>query len=82
MTKYEKIINEVHQAVLGIEGTDERGLAGDIKDIKEYLKIQNGKLLNVDSKTNKNRNWLIGISGLLVGCGILEWQDIIHIFGG
>ena len=36
---------------------------------------QNGKIM-------KNRIAIIGLICFLSGLGILEWSDIIHIFGG
>ena len=68
-------ITEVKTAVVGIAGTDERGMAGDIKEIKDTLKKQNGRIA-------RNRNGLIALTAFLCGLGVLEWQDVIHIFGG
>ncbi len=75
MTKYEKIINEVHQAVLGVKGTEDKGIVGDLKELKVYVRKQNGRIRKLE---------LGGISliSLLIGLGILEWKDVTHLFGG
>ena len=36
---------------------------------------QNGKIM-------KNRIAIVGLICFLTGLGILEWSDVIHIFGG
>ena len=46
-----------------------------IDKIIEHQEKQNGKI-------NKNRLMIFFIVGVGLGTGILEWQDIIHIFGG
>lgn len=45
-----------------------------IDKILAHQEKQNGKIM-------KNRMGLIGLICLLVGLGILNWQDIIHIIG-
>ena len=43
--------------------------------IRKHQEKQNGKIA-------KNRYALIALMSFLVGTGILEWQDVIHLFGG
>ena len=74
MSKYEKIITEVHQAVLGVPNTDDRGIAGDIKEIKAQMIRQNGRII-------KNTIGLIALGAFLTGLGVLEWTDVINLFG-
>ncbi len=71
----DELLIELKTAVVGMEGTDERGMAGDIKEIKDALKKQNGRI-------RKNTVYIISLASFLTGLGILEWQDVIHIFGG
>jgi len=71
----DELLVELKTAVVGMKDTDEKGLVGDIKEIKETLKKQNGKIA-------RNRNGLIALIAFLCGVGVLEWQDVIHIFGG
>lgn len=59
MTKYEKLINELHQAVLGVPGTDDTGMVGDIKEVKKYQRDQNGKVM----KNTIYRKIYAGIGG-------------------
>lgn len=69
------LLVELKTIFVGIEGTDERGLAGDIKDIKNHLALQNGRV-------RKNTIAIISLISFLSGAGILQGLDIIHIFGG
>ena len=71
----DRYLTELRMAILGIENTEEKGMAGDIKEIKDQLKKQNGKI-------TKNRVGLVGLACLLIGAGIFEATDVIHIFGG
>jgi len=75
MTKYEKIINEVHQAVLGVPKTEDKGMVGDLRELKNHVKSQNGRITKLEIG-------LCSLVTLLAGMGILEWQDVIHLFGG
>ncbi len=40
----DELFRQTHQALLGVPGTDEKGMAGDIKEIKTRLKILNGQV--------------------------------------
>ncbi len=58
MTKQEEMVgmlHELHQAVIGIPDSDERGLIGDVKEIRKDLKSFNGRLHanEVRSKVNQ-----------------------------
>ena len=53
---------ETHQAVFGVPDTEEKGMVGDIKDIKELIIVQNGRYQSLRSRVN----WIIGV---LTGVG-------------
>jgi len=74
MTKYEKIINEVHQAVLGIPDTEDNGMVGDLKELKNHVKKQNGRIRKLEIAVV-----ILVCSGTIGG---LEMADIIHLVGG
>ncbi len=58
-----KMTQELYQAVVGIpDNPEENGMIGDITEIKELIKSQNGRL-----RTNEQR--VIKITGFLVGIG-------------
>lgn len=59
-----KLINEIWQGLYGVPNTDDKGVYGDIKEIKAEIKQQNGKVRKL------TRNFWILI-GFLVGSGIL-----------
>ena len=71
----DELLIELKTAVVGLKDTDEKGIVGDIKDIKDALKKQNGRV-------RKNTTCLVATISFLAGLGILELSDIIHIFGG
>ena len=71
----DELLVELKTAVVGIKDTDEKGLVGDIKEIKESIKKQNGRI-------RKNTITIIALASFLTGLGVLEWQDVIHIFDG
>ena len=65
-----EMVQSLYQAVAGMDGNpDENGLIGDIKDIKEYLKTQNGRIGKVEQKTSKLWGVLIGV-GAVGGTGL------------
>ncbi len=50
------LISEVHQAVHGVKGTEEKGLVGDVKEMKAELKAINGRVTTVETKqSERNR---------------------------
>ena len=67
------LLMELKTAVVGIEGTEEKGMAGDIKEIKENGKKQNGRV-------RKNTIAIASLTSLLIGMGILEWSQVINVF--
>ena len=75
MTKYEKLINELHQAVLGVPGTEDGGMAGDIKKIKDDQKEN-------FIATTKNTVWrkvIAGVGGTVIV--IVVPAFILHLIG-
>lgn len=62
----DKLVQETHQALLGIRGTDDRGLVGDVKEMKGELKAVNKRMDDVEEATGKNTNdikWIKRIGG-------------------
>jgi len=64
MTELEQQTREIHQAVFGVPHSEEKGLCGDISEIKELLKTQNGQV-------QTNRNSISKIKGIMIGLGLL-----------
>lgn len=69
MTKTtEQLIQELHTVILGVPGTDDKGMAGRCRDMELHLRQLNG-----DVKTNttwrKAFCWAIGL--LATGFGVL-----------
>jgi len=76
-----ELTREVHQAVLGIPDTDDNGLVGVVKEIREYLIIQNGNIAKNRVEMNRNRLVLAALIAFLTGAGFLEGFHIIDLFG-
>lgn len=57
-----ELIQELHQGVYGIPGTEEKGLIGDVKDLIGVIQIQNGRI-------GKNEQHISRIWGILIGVG-------------
>lgn len=72
-----QLTQEVHQAVLGVPGTEDSGLVGDMKELKYDVKKQNGRV-----RLNTVR--IAIIIGVLAGLGVLgglEISDITQLLG-
>ncbi len=53
------LIRETHQALLGIKGTEDNGLIGDFKELKDVVIKQNGAI----TKNTLNVKWIRIIGG-------------------
>jgi len=59
------LIRQVHQSIYGVEGTEDKGMAGDVKDIKDCL-------TNVKKDVSKNTAFRkTGIAIFTAAIGIL-----------
>jgi len=70
-----QIAYEVHQAMFGVEGSDEKGMIGDIKEIRADVKAQNGRVRTMENKMKQLYGMIIGAAcaggGLGAGIGRL-----------
>jgi len=64
MTELEQQVQEIYQFIFGVPHTEDKGLCGDIHEIKELAKAQNGRV-------QVNRNSISKIKGILIGLGLL-----------
>ena len=67
-----RMAEEVHQGMFGVEGTDDRGLVGDVKEIKSTVKEQNKRVTKVEGKVKQIYGMIIGaaLAGGGIGAGI------------
>ncbi len=63
------LIGEVHQAVLGVPDSDDKGLVGDVKELVKTVKEQN-------SRIRKNEVRISRIVGILIGMSVLGGTGI------
>jgi len=59
-----KMIQEVHQGLFGVEGTDDKGLVGDVKELEKYVRTQNSRVTKMEGKQKL-------VYGLIIGAGVL-----------
>ena len=71
----EEQVRELHQAIFGVKDSADKGMAGDMREIKELLKTQNGRVQNNRASISKLKGIMIGL-GLLgssgVGMGVVQ----------
>ena len=64
LQEMQPVLNTLHTVILGVPGTEEKGLVGDVKEIKDSvagLSKSHGKL---------KRNFYI-LVGMLIGSGVI-----------
>ncbi|KKL98834.1 hypothetical protein LCGC14_1820460 [marine sediment metagenome] len=64
----DKIAQETHQALLGIPGTEDKGLVGDVKEIKLHLEDHSYRLRTVEVRQDeRNKPSKKAIAGYVSG---------------
>jgi len=78
----DKLIQEVHQGLFGVKGTEDDGIVGEIKGINKHLLTQNTNILknavtSTENKKSISLQWKIfgGVFLLIVG------QIVLNAFG-
>jgi len=70
-----EMAHDVYQAMFGVEGSDEKGMVGDIKEIRADVKAQNGRVRTMENKMKQLYGMIIGAAcaggGLGAGIGQL-----------
>ena len=65
-TDRDNMLRELHQAIKGIPGTDDKGMLGDLKQVKDTIKSVCEDQNKLKSKVN-GLIWFLAGSGLLFG---------------
>jgi len=73
-----QLLHEVHQGLYGVEGTEDYGLVGDVREIKLEFKKLNGRV----SRNSRLIFILIGAMGAAAILGGLDIAGIMNLFGG
>ena len=71
-------LNQIHQGLYGVPGTDDKGFCGRVKDLEEDHDA-------LKSKVENQRNRLSTLIGLLIGAGVLggaAGAGISQLIGG
>jgi len=67
-----EMLGEVYQAMIGLpENPEENGMIGDVREIKDILVTQNGRIRSNEKSISRIKGILIGISALggIAGAG-------------
>jgi len=70
-----QLAQETHQAVLGVEGTADKGLVGDVKDVVGILKTQNHRIRKLEIVVGS-------LIAALVSAGVLDAAIFNKVIGG
>jgi len=74
----EEMVRDLHVMLLGIKDSEDKGLVGDIKDMKKDIKAINGC-----NRKLAIRFWfLLGLIVGSTGFSLLELSGVINMFGG
>uniref|UniRef100_A0A6M3XB69 Uncharacterized protein n=1 Tax=viral metagenome TaxID=1070528 RepID=A0A6M3XB69_9ZZZZ len=68
-----QMVQEIWQATFGVPGTEDKGISGDIKEIRV-------RLTNNDKRVTKLEIALVSTTTLLIGTGVLDATNIVNIF--
>ncbi|KKN76890.1 hypothetical protein LCGC14_0365410 [marine sediment metagenome] len=71
----DKLAQETHQALLGIPGTEDKGLVGDVKEMKSEMKKMNSKVQGNTIRSKVNQA-IIAIVILGAGGGVTKLLDL------
>ncbi len=67
--------SQILTVLVGLPGTEEKGMAGDMAELKEHARKTNGRIRKLEIG-------LVGLVSLLSGLGILDYAVFNKVFGG
>ena len=72
------LISEVHQAVLGIPGTEDKGLVGVVKEIKAHLEDHSRRIVVVETlqkeRNRPSKKILSGYASMVIALVVALWK--------
>jgi len=74
----EQLIQETHQGLYGVKDTDDKGLIGDVREIKDDVKNQNRRITKLEGAQKR-------LYGMIMGAGLAgggTGAAISALFGG
>lgn len=74
----EQLVQETHQGMFGVPGTEDKGLVGDVREIKREVKATNSRVAKLENKQRYMWGVMVGAAGLGGGMGV----GIGKLFGG
>ena len=74
----DRLTQESHQALLGIPGTEEKGLVGDVKEIKGHLEDHSKRITTVEvlqkERNKPSKKALGGYGAGVLGLAVALWK--------
>ena len=67
--------SQILTVLVGLPGTEEKGMAGDMAELKEHARKTNGRVRKLEIG-------LVGLASTLTGAGILDATVFHRVFGG
>ena len=67
--------SQILTILVGLPGTEEKGMAGDLSELREHARRTNGRVRKLEIG-------LVGLIGTLSGLGILDYAVFNKVFGG
>ena len=73
--KQKDVIQEIWQALYGVPDTDDNGIYGDFKDAYQVMRSNTKRITKLEIT-------MASLITLLIGAGVLDAANVIHVFGG
>ncbi len=67
--------SQILTILVGLPGTEEKGMAGDLLELKEHARKTNGRVRRLEMG-------LCGLVGTLTGLGVLDYTVFHRVLGG
>ena len=74
-TSQKDMIQEIWQALYGIPNTDDNGMYGDFSKACDVMKNNSKRIMKLEIT-------VASLITLLIGAGVLDATNVIHVFGG
>ncbi|KKL72733.1 hypothetical protein LCGC14_2081960 [marine sediment metagenome] len=67
--------SQILTILVGMPGTEEKGMAGDLSELREHARRTNGRVRKLEIG-------LVGLTSILTGLGVLDYTVFHRVLGG